>query len=192
MPLASAELYVEGGKVEPYVGEWQLLSRQTYPDAEYSWDDAQLFEAEAKTGEELTLDEVLLVEQMIRDKVFEEGGAPLESTIWSRLERLATGEARMTYKVYHAAHGSPIVWAAIVPFILANWKGILIGLGLLAATAATIAFTIKSTSIVWKAGGAVEDFVEEAPPAVIAGIGAGLLLLVALAAFGGKRKERRD
>ncbi|MBA7644655.1 hypothetical protein ES703_52399 [subsurface metagenome] len=124
---------------------------------------------------------------MIREQIFEEGGAPLESRIFSRVERTAAGETLITYKVEHAAHGSPIVWAAVIAFIAANWKAILILLGLAAAAAAIVAFTIKGVSIVWKAGGKIEDLVEEMPPALV-GLGAGLLIIVALFALGGRKK----
>ena len=188
MPTASQALYVYGPTEPPYTGEWELISHQRYPDAEQSWEDAQLFEAEAKIGEALSLTDVLMIEQMVREKVIEEGGAPLESLVYSRLERLATGEAQMTYKVYHAAHASPIVWMAVVTFIAANWKAILIVLGILAATAALITFTIKSSSIIWKAGDKIEDLIEELPPALV-GLGIGLVLLLALFALGGRKKE---
>ena len=187
MPLIDATLYVSGQAVPPYVGDWVLISSKRYPDAEQSWEDAQLITAEAKTGEELTLDDALGIEQMIREKVAEEGGAPLESRIFSRVERTAAGETLITYKVEHAAHGSPIVWAPIIALIAANWKAILIVMGLAAAAAAIVAFTIKSVGIVWKAGDKIEDLVEELPPALV-GLGAGLLIIVALFALGGRKK----
>lgn len=191
MPTANLVLNVQAAAVPPYVGEWQLISESRYPDAEYDWQDAQLFTAEAKIGQELTLDDALCIEQMVREKVVEEGGAPLESLIYSRLEQLPTGEARFTYKVYHAAHGSPIVWAAILAFIAANWKAILIVLGILAATVALIIFTIKAVSIIWKAGQSLEDFIEEAPPA-IAGLGAGLLILLLVAGLSGRKGKEAE
>ncbi|MBA7636702.1 hypothetical protein ES703_44323 [subsurface metagenome] len=61
-------------------------------------------------------------------------------------------------------------------------------MGLAAAAAAIVAFTIKSTSIIWKAGDKIEDLVEELPPALV-GLGAGLLIIVALFALGGRKKE---
>ncbi|GAJ12437.1 unnamed protein product, partial [marine sediment metagenome] len=152
MPLIDATLYVSGQAVPPYVGDWVLISSKRYPDAESSWEDAQLITAEAKTGEELTLDDALGIEQLIREQVAEEGGAPLESRIFSRVERTAAGESLITYKVEHAAHGSPIVWAVVIALIAANWKAILIVMGLAAVAAAIVAFTIKSVGIVWKAG----------------------------------------
>jgi len=188
LPTIDQVLYVRGQAVPPYVGDWVLISSKRYPDAEQSWEDAQLITAEAKTGEELTLDDALGIEQMIREKIFEEGGAPLESRIFSRVERTAAGETLTTYKVEHAAHGSPIVWAPIIALIAANWKAILIVMGLAAAAAAIVAFTIKSTSIIWKAGDKIEDLVEELPPALV-GLGAGLLIIVALFALGGRKKE---
>ncbi|MBA7592670.1 hypothetical protein ES708_34863 [subsurface metagenome] len=100
-------LYVRGQAAPPYVGDWQLLTSKRYPDAEQPWEDAQLITAEAKAGDELTLDEALGIEQMIREKILDEGGAPLESRIFSRVERTAAGETVITYKVEHAAHGSP-------------------------------------------------------------------------------------
>ncbi|MBA7542270.1 hypothetical protein ES705_34590 [subsurface metagenome] len=124
---------------------------------------------------------------MIREQVAEEGGAPLETRIFSRVERTAAGETFITYKVEHAAHGSPIVWAPIIAFIAANWKVILIALGLAAAAAAIVAFTIKSTSIIWKAGDKIEDLIEEAEPWAV-GLGAGLLIIVALFALGGRKE----
>ena len=182
-------LYLRGPAAPPYVGEWQEISRQRYPDAESSWDDAQLFTAEAKTGEQLSLYEALAIEQMIREKVIEEGGGPLESIIFSRLERLPSGQEQFTYKVHHAAHASPIVWAAVVAFIAANWKAILIALGVLAAVVAGITFLIKSTSIIWKVGDKIEELVEEAPPALV-GLGAGIAVLLLVLALGaGRRKE---
>ncbi len=190
MPAVSQALYVRGQAVPPYVGEWQELSRARYPDAEFDWDDAQLFTAEAKIGEQLTLYDALAIEQMVREKVIEEGGAPLASIIFYRLERLPSGEEQFTYKVEHAAHGSPIVWVAVVAWIAANWQAILITLGVLAAVVALVTFTIKSSSIIWKAGQKIEDFIEEAPPALIAGLGAGLVVLVLLLALGtGRKKE---
>ena len=182
-------LYLRGPAAPPYVGEWQEISRQRYPDAESSWDDAQLFTAEAKTGEQLSLYEALAIEQMIREKVIEEGGGPLESIIFSRLERLPSGQEQFTYKVHHAAHASPIVWAVVVAWIAANWQTVLIVLGVLAAVVAGITFLIKSTSIIWKAGGKIEELIEEAPPALV-GLGAGLAVLFLLLALGvGRRKE---
>jgi len=186
----SQALYVQSGALPPYVGEWQEISRQRYPDAEQDWDDAQLITAEAKTGEQLSLYDALAIEQMVREKVIEEGGAPLESRILSRLERLPSGQEQFTYKVEHAAHASPIVWAAIPLFIAANWQAILIVLGVAAITVAAIVLTIKTVNIIWKAGGKVEDFIEEAPPAVIAGIGAGIAVLLLLVAFGTGRKKK--
>ncbi|GAJ20557.1 unnamed protein product, partial [marine sediment metagenome] len=50
-----------------------------------------------------------------------------------------------------------------------------------------VAFTIKAVKIVWKAGGKIEDFVEEVPPA-LAGLGAGLFIILLLFALGGQRK----
>ncbi|MBA7591617.1 hypothetical protein ES708_33777 [subsurface metagenome] len=77
----------------------------------------------------------------------------------------------------------------MIAFIAANWKAILIAIGVLAGIVAAITFTIKSISIIWKAGGKVEDFVEELPPvAVAAGLGI-LLLLVLFAAGTGRKKE---
>ncbi|MBA7477224.1 hypothetical protein ES707_12626 [subsurface metagenome] len=187
MPAIDQVLYVRGQAAPPYVGDWVLISSKRYPDAEQSWEDAQLITAEAKTGEELTLDDALGIEQMIREQVAEEGGAPLETRIFSRVERTAAGETFITYKVEHAAHGSPIVWAPIIAFIAANWKVILITLGLAAAAAAIVAFTIKSTSIIWKAGDKIEDLIEEAPPALV-GLGAGLLIILALFALGGRKE----
>ena len=187
MPLIDATLYVSGTALPPYVGDWVLISSKRYPDAEQSWDDAQLITAEAETGEELTLDDALGIEQMIREKIFEEGGAPLESRIFSRVERTAAGETLTTYKVEHAAHGSPIVWVPIIAIIAANWKAILIVMGLAAVAAAIVAFTIKSTSIVWKAGDKIEDLVEELPPALV-GLGAGLFIILILFALGGRKK----
>jgi len=188
LPLIDATLYVSGQAVPPYVGDWVLISSKRYPDAEQSWEDAQLITAEAKTGEELTLEDALGIEQMIREQIFEEGGAPLESRIFSRVERTAAGESLITYKVEHAAHGSPIVWMPIIALIAANWKVILIAMGLAAAAAAIVAFTIKSVGITWKAGDKIEDLVEELPPALV-GLGAGLLIIVALFALGGRKKE---
>ncbi|MBA7507442.1 hypothetical protein ES706_06161 [subsurface metagenome] len=188
MPTVDLALYLRGQAVPPYVGDWVLISSKRYPDAEQSWEDAQLITAEAKTGEELTLDDALGIEQMIREQIFEEGGAPLESRIFSRVERTAAGETLTTYKVEHAAHGSPIVWMPIIALIAANWKVILIAMGLAAAAAAIVAFAIKGVSIVWKAGDKIEDLVEELPPALV-GLGAGLLIIVALFALGGRKKE---
>ena len=187
MATANVILRLEGQAIPPYVGEWQLISRSRYPDAEYDWDDAQLFTADAKIGEELTLDDALCIEQMIREKVIEEGGAPLESLIFSRLERLPSGQSQFTYRVHHAAHASPIAWAVILAFIAANWKAILITLGIIAATVALITFTIKATSIVWIAGGKLEDLLEEAPPALV-GLGAALLVFLLVAAFAGRKE----
>lgn len=187
--LVEQALYVRGQAVPPYVGEWEEISRQRYPDADLDWDDAQLFTAEAKTGEQLSLYDALSIEQMIREKIVDEGGAPLESRILSRLERLPSGQEQFTYKIEHAAHGSPIVWALVVPWIAANWQTILIALGVLAAIVAAITFTIKSVKIIWKAGGVVEDFVEEAPPALIAGMGIGILLLLLLVGMGRKKES---
>ncbi|MBA7518592.1 hypothetical protein ES705_10663 [subsurface metagenome] len=187
MPTVDPALYLRGQAVPPYVGDWVLISSKRYPDAESSWEDAQLITAEAKAGEELTLDDALGIEQMIREQVAEEGGAPLESRIFSRVERTAAGETLTTYKVEHAAHGSPIVWMPIIALIAANWKAILIVMGLAAAAAAIVAFTIKSVGIVWKAGDKIEDLVEELPPALV-GLGAGLLIIVALFALGGRKK----
>lgn len=188
MPLIDKALYVRGQAAPPYTGEWEEISRARYPDAEFDWDDAQLFTAEAKTGEELSLYDALAIEQMIREKVVDEGGAPLASVIFRRLERLPSGETQWNYKVEHAAHASPIVWTAIVVFIAANWKAILITLGVLAVIAAAIAFTIKATSIVWKAGSKIEDFIEEVPPALV-GLGAGIAVLILLLALGAGRKK---
>ncbi|GAI68342.1 unnamed protein product [marine sediment metagenome] len=188
MPKISEALFVRGQVAPPYVGEWQLFTSQRYPDAEFDWDDAQLITAEALTGEELTLDDALGIEQMIREQIFEEGGAPLETRIYSRVERTAAGETRITYKVQHATHASPIVWATVIAFIAANWKTILIALGLAAAAAAIITFTIKAVSIIWKGGGKIEDIVEEAPAALV-GLGAGLLVILLLVALGGKKEK---
>ncbi|MFC2001841.1 hypothetical protein ACFLUZ_04980 [Chloroflexota bacterium] len=187
MPTVDIALYLRGQAVPPYVGDWVLISSKRYPDAESSWEDAQLITAEAKAGEELTLDDALGIEQMIREKIFEEGGAPLESRIFSRVERTAAGGTLTTYKVEHAAHGSPIVWAVVIALIAANWKAILIVMGLAAAAAAIIAFTIKSVGIVWKAGDKIEDLVEELPPALV-GLGAGLFIILILFALGGRKE----
>ncbi|GAI62695.1 unnamed protein product, partial [marine sediment metagenome] len=185
MPLIDATLYVSGPAAPPYVGDWVLISSKRYPDAESSWEDAQLITAEAKTGEELTLDDALGIEQMIREQVAEEGGAPLETRIFSRVERTAAGESLITYKVEHAAHGSPIVWAPLIVLIAANWKAILIVMGLAALAATIVAFTIKGVSIVWKAGDKIEDLIEEAPPALV-GLGVGLFIILILFALGGR------
>ncbi|GAI68613.1 unnamed protein product [marine sediment metagenome] len=188
MPEINQALYVRGPAAPPYVGDWQLLTSKRYPDAEQSWDDAQLITAEAKAGEELSLDEALGIEQMIREKILEEGGAPLESRIFSRVERTAAGETLITYKVEHAAHGSPIVWAPIIAFIAANWKAILIIMGLVSLAGILVAFTIKAVSITWKAGDKIEELVEEAEPWAV-GLGAGLAIILLLFALGGRKKE---
>ena len=180
-------LYVRGPAAPPYVGDWQLLTSKRYPDAEQSWDDCQLITAEAKAGQELSLDEALGIEQMIREKILEEGGGPLESRIFSRVERTAAGETVIAYKVEHAAHGSPIVWAVAIAFIAANWKAILIIMGLVAAAGMITAFAIKSSSIIWKAGDKIEDLIEAAPPGLV-GLGAGLFIILILFALGGKKE----
>jgi len=64
---------------------------------------------------------------------------------------------------------------------------ILIGLGLAAAAAAIVAFTIKSVGIIWKAGDKIEDLVEELPPALV-GLGAGLFVILIIFALGGRKK----
>ncbi len=189
MPAITQALYVRGQAAPPYVGEWLEISRQRYPDADQDWDDAQLITAEAKIGEQLSLYDALAIEQMIREKILEDGGAPLESRILSRLERLPSGQEQFTYKVEHAAHGSPIVWVAVIAFIAANWKAILIVIGVAALVVAAITFTIKGVNIIWKAGGKVEDFIEEAPPALIAGLGMGIALLLLLFVAGTSRKK---
>lgn len=188
MTIIDQALYVRGQAAPPYIGDWQLISSKRYPDAEFSWDDAQLITAEAKAGEELSLDEALGIEEMIREKILEEGGAPLESRIYSRVERTAAGETVITYKVEHAAHGSPIVWAPIIAFIAANWKVILIAMGLAAAAGVIVAFTIKAVGITWKAGGKIEELIEEAEPWAV-GLGAGLAIILLLFALGGRKKE---
>ncbi|GAJ08448.1 unnamed protein product [marine sediment metagenome] len=121
------------------------------------------------------------------EQVAEEGGAPLETRIFSRVERTAAGESLITYKVEHAAHGSPIVWAPLIVLIAANWKAILIVMGLAALAATIVAFTIKGVSIVWKAGDKIEDLIEEAPPALV-GLGVGLFIILILFALGGRKK----
>ncbi|MBA7512104.1 hypothetical protein ES705_04105 [subsurface metagenome] len=180
-------LYVRGQAAPPYVGDWQLLTSQRYPDAEQPWEDAQLITAEAKAGQELSLDEALGIEQMIREKILEEGGAPLESRIFSRVEKTAAGETVITYKVEHAAHGSPIVWAVVIAFIAANWKAILVIMGLVALAGILVAFTIKAVAITWKAGGKIEDLVEAAPPGLV-GLGVGLAIILLLFALGGRKE----
>lgn len=187
MPAITQALYLRGQAVPSYVGDWQLLTSKRYPDAEQSWEDAQLITAEAETGEELSLEDVLGIEQMIREQIFEEGGAPLESRIYSRVERTAAGGTRISYKVEHAAHGSPIVWVAVIAYIAANWQTILIIMGIAAAAAAIIAFTIKAVKIVWKAGGKIEELVEAAPAALV-GLGAGLFIILILFALGGRKE----
>ncbi|GAJ18534.1 unnamed protein product, partial [marine sediment metagenome] len=57
MPTVDLAFYLRGQAAPPYVGDWVLISSKRYPDAEQSWEDAQLITAEAKTGEELTLDD---------------------------------------------------------------------------------------------------------------------------------------
>ncbi|MBA7546980.1 hypothetical protein ES705_39382 [subsurface metagenome] len=52
-----------------------------------------------------------------------------------------------------------------------------------------MAFTIKATSIVWKAGDKIEDLVEDLPPIAVAGLGLGLLLIVVLLMMGGFKKK---
>jgi len=188
MTIIDQALYVRGQAAPPYVGDWQLISSKRYPDAEQSWEDAQLITAEAKAGEELSLDEALGIEQMIREKILEEGGAPLESKIYSRVERTVAGETVTSYKVEHAAHGSPIVWVAVIAYIAANWKAILIIMGLVALAGVIVAFTIKAVGITWKAGDKIEDLIEEAPPGLV-GLGAGLFIILILFALGGKKKE---
>ncbi|GAJ14723.1 unnamed protein product [marine sediment metagenome] len=66
----------------------------------------------------------------------------------------------------------------------------MIAVGVAALIVAAITFTIKGVNIIWKAGGKVEDFIEEAPPALIAGLGAGIAVLLLLLALGtGRKKE---
>ena len=187
MPQVIQNLYVRGEAVPPYVGDWQLLTSKRYPDAEQSWEDAQLITAEAKTGEEISLDEALGIKQMIREQIFEGGGAPLESRIFSRVERTAAGESLITYKVEHAAHGSPIFWMPVIAAIAANWKAILIVMGIVTAAGVIIAFTVKAVSITWIAGGKIEELIEAAPPALV-GLGLGLLVIGLLFALGGRKK----
>jgi len=189
MPGIDQALYVRGQTVPPYVGDWQLLTSKRYPDAEQSWEDCRLITAEAKTGEELTLDDALGIEQMLREQILEEGGAPLESRIFSRVERTPAGESIITYKVEHAAHGSPIIWAVVIAFIAANWKAILIIMGLVSLAGILVAFTIKAVKITWKAGDKIEELVEEAAPSLV-GLGAGLLIIGLLFALGGRKKEQ--
>lgn len=191
MPAIEQALYVRGQAVPPYIGDWQLLTSKRYPDAEYSWEDCQLITAEAQTGQELSLDEALGIEQMIREQIADDGGAPLESRIYSRVEGTAAGETLITYKVQHAAHGSPILWAPIILFIGANWKAILIVMGLMAAAAAITAFTIKAVGITWKAGDKIEDLVEEAEAWAV-GLGAGLAIILLLFALGGRKKTAKE
>ena len=186
--LISSALTVQGPPVAPYQGEWQLLTRQRYPEAEIAWDDAQLFECDAaKSGDPLSIDEALVLEQMIREQVLAEGGGPLETLIYYRVERTPGGEAQVAYKVYHAAHGSPIAWAVIIAFIAANWKAILITLGLLAAATMITTFVIKGSQIIWHAGQVIDDVIEPLAP-VILGVGAGILILLLLTQLG-KKKE---
>ena len=53
---------------------------------------------------------------------------------------------------------------------------------------AIITFTIKASSIIWKGGGKLEDLIDEMPPALF-GAGLGIVLLLALFAFGAGKKK---
>ncbi|MBA7522455.1 hypothetical protein ES705_14574 [subsurface metagenome] len=188
--LVDVPLYVSGTALPPYTGEWKLLSEKRYPDAVNGYEDAQLFECyAAKDGDPLSLADALRIEQMIRDKVAEENGGALETRIYTRLVQLPSGQARNEYRLLHAAHASPVAWALVVIWIAANWKAVLITLGVAAAVAALITFTIKSTSIIWKAGDKIEDLVEDLPPIAVAGLGLGILLIVVLLMMGGLKKK---
>ncbi|MBA7543450.1 hypothetical protein ES705_35781 [subsurface metagenome] len=76
----------------------------------------------------------------------------------------------------------------VIAFIAANWKAILIIMGLAAVAGILVAFTIKTVAITWKAGGKIEDLVEAAPPGLV-GLGAGLFIILILFALGTGRKE---
>ena len=184
--------YLQGSPVPPIAGDWMLLTRQRYDAAEHDWEDAHLFECDAtKEGEPLKLEEALALERMIREQVAADGGGPLETLIYYKVGQLPTGTPVMNYKVYHAAHASPVAWVAIIVFIAANWKAILIVMGLVAAAAMITAFAIKGSQIVWRAGQAVDDFLEEAGPAVV--IGAGIVLVIlALGMIGGRKKKATE
>ncbi|MBA7683134.1 hypothetical protein ES703_91492 [subsurface metagenome] len=194
MPLINVSTVhrLQGSTVPPIEGEWMLLTRQRYDEAEYDWQDCHLFEVEAtKEGEPLTLEEALTIERMIREQVAADEGGPLETLIYYKVSQLPTGVPITNYKVVHAAHASPVAWLLIIGFIAANWKVILIAMGLAAAAALITTFVIKGSQIVWHAGQAIDDFLEEAGPVVAIGAGV-VLLIVAIGVIGAQRKKAKE
>jgi len=170
-----------------------LLTRQRYDAAEQDWDDCHLFECEAaKEGEPLTLEEALTIERMIREQVAADEGGPLETLIYYKVGQLPTGVPITNYKVIHAAHASPVAWLAVIGFIAANWKAVLVAMGIAAAAAMITTFAIKGSQIVWHAGQAIDEFLEEAGPAIAIGAGAVVLVIVALAVIGGRGKKAKE
>ena len=140
----------------------------------------------------LNLEDVLSLERMIREQVAAEGGGPLETVIYYKVGQLPTGTPIINYKVYHAAHDSPAVaFGAIVVFIAANWKAILVVMGLVAAAALITTFAIKGSQIIWRAGQDIDDFLEEMGPAVVLA-GAGIILLLLLTQLGKGKKKAEE
>jgi len=171
MPEVHTTLYLEGTVPAVEEEEWELLGTERYEP------EASTYEGKAEIGTfDLSWDFPMFgitafthAKKVAEEACREHGVEPMELRYY-----ITTGSSALA-RIEIVAHASPFVipWAAIGVWMLANWLRLSL-FGLLA-----VAF-VKVLSVIWKAGEAVEEIIEEYPEAVVGGLGLGLLLLGAL------------
>jgi len=170
MPTVYTTLYLEG--TVPAVEDWELLGTKSYEP------EASVYEGKAEIGTfELSWDFPVfgITAFAHARKVAEEACRAHDVEPMELRYYISTGSSSAQARIEIVAHASPFVipWALIGAWMLANWLRITL-FGLIAVT------FLRVVSVIWQAGEAVEEIIEEYPEAVVGGLGVGLLLLGAL------------
>jgi len=183
MAKLDIELTTIAGEYYPDTA-WTVMDRQVKPCASETWKDACLYKLEFTSDYPLSLVDIRAIHGVIATQIWFADGDTLATKDYYKVH-----SNQHHYRLYHAAHASPINWAGMATWIATNWRALLIAAGIVAVAILIVTFLIKTELIIWKAGSKIEEFIEGSSPGQVTAMAGGgaILLLVIIGLIASKR-----